>query len=281
VPSKNKQFSPSVSNDLMFASNQTTCSVVGVVVIGRNEGERLIRCLESVMPGTAIVVYVDSGSTDGSALSAQALGAKVVQLDLSLPFTAARARNLGWHTLRDLAPQVTYVQFVDGDCQVVSDWIQKARDFLDSTPRAIAACGRRRERFPDHSIYNRLCDIEWDTPVGLAQYFGGDVLLRLDALAQVGGYKEDLIAGEEPELCVRLRAKGGQIWRVDAEMTLHDAAMTRFSQWWKRTMRGGHAFAEGASLHGAAPVRHWVREARSAMFWGLGLPMALLMLGSL
>ena len=102
--------------------------------------------------------------------------------------------------------------------------------------------------------------------------------MRIASVAQVGGYRDDLIAGEEPELCVRLRAKGSQVWRLDAEMTLHDAAMTRFSQWWKRSTRAGYAFAEGARLHGAPPERHWVRESRSAWVWGLGLPLALLLL---
>jgi glycosyltransferase involved in cell wall biosynthesis len=254
--------------------------MVGVVVIGRNEGERLRLCLESVLPAASLVVYVDSGSTDGSVATALGLGVKVIHLDLSLPFTAARARNLGWRMLRDLAPEATYVQFVDGDCEVVSDWIERAQAFLDATPQAVAVCGRRRERFPGRSVYNMLCDLEWDTPIGLARYCGGDVMMRLDALANVGGYRDDLIAGEEPELCVRLRAKGWQIWRIDAEMTLHDAAMTRFGQWWMRSLRGGHAFAEGASLHGAAPERHWVRESRSALFWGLGLPLTLLLLGT-
>src|SRR5205823_5310567 len=81
-----------------------------------------------------------------------------------------------------------------------------------------------------------------------------------------------VIAGEEPELCVRLRQKGWQILRINAEMTLHDAAMTRFSQWWKRNVRAGHAYAQGAAMHGRPPEKHWVREVRSNYAWGLALP---------
>ena len=249
----------------------------GVVAIGRNEGERLLRCLRSVAPHVVTVIYVDSGSTDDSVQVALSLGAKVVALDISQPFTAARARNAGLRRLREELPRFEYVQFVDGDCEVVAGWLVKATQFLADNPRVAAACGRRRERFPERSLYNRLCDMEWDTPVGQALACGGDVLMRATALAQVGGYRDDLIAGEEPELCVRLRAKGWQVWRLDAEMTLHDAAMTRFSQWWKRSVRAGHAFAEGAHLHGAAPERHWVRESRSAWLWGLCLPVGLLL----
>ena len=129
-------------------------------------------------------------------------------------------------------------------------------------------------RYPEASIYNRLIDAEWDTPVGRARACGGDALMRVAALQEVGGFDPDLIAGEEPELCVRLRAKGWEIWRLDAEMTLHDAAMTRFGQWWQRTRRGGYAFAEGAALHGAAPERHCVPNLRRLILWGMVLPLA-------
>ena len=248
---------------------------IGVVAIGRNEGERLRRCLESVMNGAVCVVYVDSGSTDGSAALAAELGASVVSLDMAHPFTAARARNEGAARLAALRPELAFIQFVDGDCTVDSAWLASAQAFLGEHADVAAVCGRRRERFPDRSIYNRLCDIEWNTPIGEAKACGGDVLMRAEALRQVGGYRNDLIAGEEPELCVRLRAKGWRIWRLDAEMTLHDAAITRLGQWWKRAMRSGHAYAEGARLHGAPPECHWVREARSALAWGVALPLAI------
>jgi len=245
---------------------------IGVVIIGRNEGERLRRCLASVIPLVSAVVYVDSGSTDGSIESARSAGAEVVELDMSVPFTAARARNQGLDRLRQWREDLTYVQFVDGDCEVVMGWLDAALGFLQQHPGHAVVCGRRRERHPERSIYNHLCDDEWNTPVGEALTCGGDALMRIDALCAVGGYRDNLIAGEEPELCLRLRQAGWRIQRIEAEMTLHDAAMTRFEQWWKRTVRSGHAFAEGAWLHGATPERHWVRETRRAWLWGAVLP---------
>jgi GT2 family glycosyltransferase len=245
---------------------------VGVVVIGRNEGARLERCLASLLGTANKIVYVDSGSTDGSVPMAQGLGVAVVALDMTQPFTAARARNAGFQCLQPLLSEMVYVQFVDGDCEVVDGWVMKARAFLDEHPAVAVVCGRRRERFPQRSIYNLLCDLEWDTPIGEARACGGDALMRADAFVAMEGFRPELIAGEEPELCVRLRAAGWKIWRLAEEMTLHDAAMTRFGQWWQRTQRGGHAFAEGAFLHGAAPERHWLRESRRAWLWGLGIP---------
>ncbi len=248
---------------------------IGAVVIGRNEGARLVACLASIPVHLAPVVYVDSGSTDDSVVAAQAAGAKVVSLDMTKPFTAARARNAGLDALIALGG-ADFVQFIDGDCTLQPGWIDTARAFLAANPKVAVACGRRRERFPETSIWNRLCDAEWDTPVGPAKACGGDALMRTAAVSAVGGYDPTLIAGEEPELCLRLRAAGWQVWRLDCEMTLHDAALTRVGQWWQRSRRAGHAFAEGAAMHGAAPERHWIAETRRALIWGAALPVAAL-----
>jgi len=245
---------------------------VGLVAIGRNEGDRLQRCLESVVGKVERVVYVDSGSTDGSPEMARSLGVEVVDLDLSVPFTAARARNAGFARLQEILPEVEFVQFVDGDCEVAAGWLELAAATLTQKPEVAVVCGRRRERFPEATPYNRLCDIEWDTPVGEALACGGDSMMRAKALATATGFNPSLIAGEEPELCFRLRQQNWKILRLDAEMTLHDAAMTQFGQWWKRTARAGHAFAEGAWMHGQSPERYCVKETRSIWLWGAIVP---------
>ncbi|MBK4989926.1 glycosyltransferase family 2 protein [Pseudomonas sp. S36] len=250
---------------------------LGVVVIGRNEGQRLARCLQSLAERTDSVVYVDSGSTDGSVALAQSLGVQVLALDLRIPFTAARARNEGFAALLRSVPGLHWVQFVDGDCEVAPRWLATAQAYLQQHADVAVVCGRRRERFARQTPYNLLCDMEWDTPVGEARACGGDALMRVQAFDAVGGFRPGLIAGEEPELCVRLRAAGWKVWRLDAEMTLHDAAMTRFSQWWRRSQRAGFAYAEGAQLHGAPPERHWVQESRRAWLWGLGVPLVVVL----
>ncbi|HOY87205.1 MAG: glycosyltransferase family A protein [Methylotenera sp.] len=253
-------------------------SRIGVVIIGRNEGERLERCLKSLVQHTNQMVYVDSGSTDSSISVAAELGADILALDMSQPFTAARARNEGYTLLKKTFPRIEFVQFVDGDCEVNARWLECATNFLDIHAHVAAVCGRRRERFPDKTVYNKLCDIEWDSPAGETKSCGGDVLMRVVPFEFVHGFRAGLIAGEEPELCVRLRAAGWKIWRLEQEMTLHDAAMTMFGQWWKRTMRAGYAFAEGAYLHGAPPERHWVQESKRAWIWGLVIPLIALLL---
>lgn len=250
---------------------------VGFVVIGRNEGERLVACLRS-LPAASVapVVYVDSGSTDASIANAGSKGADVVRLDMSIPFTAARARNAGARRLIETA-RPRYLQFIDGDCALAPGWLETAAAFLDSQSDVAVVCGRRRERHPDASLYNRLCDLEWASPVGEALYCGGDALIRADALEAAGFYDERLVAGEEPELCLRLREKGWRIWRLDAEMTSHDAAITRFRQWWTRAARAGHAYAEVAALHRRSPLRIWRRETARAILWAAIAPVSILL----
>ena len=253
-------------------------TTTAAIAIGRNEGARLIACLTALraQPGLSRIVYVDSGSTDGSVAAARDLGAQVVLLETDTPFTAARARNAGLAALRAETPP-DLVQFIDGDCILDPGWIDTARAFLGDHPDVAVVCGRRREMHPGASVYNRLCDAEWNTPVGEAQACGGDALMRWPALEAVGGYDPTLIAGEEPEMCLRMRRAGWKIWRLDAEMTLHDAAMTRFGQFWKRARRGGFAAGEGAAMYGRDAERHGVAATRRALLWGLALPVAILM----
>ena len=253
-------------------------NTIGVVVIGRNEGQRLITCLHSLLKATSAIVYVDSGSTDGSVAAASSLGVQVVNLDMQRPFTAARARNAGYAVLLQQFPTLDYVQFVDGDCEVVSTWLARASSLLATHADVAIVCGRRRERFPEASIYNYQCDLEWNTPIGSAKACGGDFLCRTSVFSAVNGFNPSLIAGEEPELCIRIRQQGWKIERIDEEMTLHDANILQFKPFWKRSDRAGHAFAEGASLHGAPPELHWVKETRRALIWGGILPILLVIL---
>lgn len=247
---------------------------LGMVVIGRNEGERLVRCFQSLPFCDDRVVYVDSGSTDESVKHSLDLGISVVALDISKPFTAARARNEGVAKLLQNHPTLDYIQFIDGDCALREGWVEAAESFLKSNPEFVAVCGRRRERHPDESIYNRLTDMEWDTPVGEAQACGGDALLRVGALQQVGGYDPGLIAGEEPDLCYRMSKHGGKVMRLDCEMTWHDADLHVFRQWWRRSTRAGHAYAENYWRHRKDGKGFKRKEFRSIMAWGVGLPLA-------
>jgi len=259
---------------------------IGVIIIGRNEGSRLATCLKSVRNAllqesdTAIrivdIAYVDSNSTDDSVDTARDLGALVIELDPDIPFTAARARNAGAEALLRKHPDLQLLQFIDGDTELHPRWLSHAAGYLAHNKHVAVVCGRRRERFPEASVYNLLADMEWDTPIGQAQEFGGDAMMRANVFLHTAGYTASFIAGEEPDFAARLRKAGYSIVRLNHEMTLHDMAMTRFGQWWKRNHRYGHALAQLAHTHGGPPLYFYRHARRSTLLWGAVIPLGIL-----
>jgi glycosyltransferase involved in cell wall biosynthesis len=249
--------------------------LISVVVIGRNEGERLVRCLASVAAvsnaGADLeMIYVDSGSTDDSVANARRAGAVIRTVQPIRP-CAAVGRNAGLEAARG-----RFVLFLDGDTILHPDFARRALAHA-ADPSVAVVWGHRRELRPQDSIYNRVLDLDWVFPTGETAYCGGDALMRREVLAQVGGFDETLIAGEEPELCRRIRGAGCRILHIDAPMTGHDLAIRKFSQYWRRAFRSGHAYAELATrfAHTADPL--WRAEAaRSALHGGavLALPLA-------
>lgn len=242
---------------------------VGVVIIGRNEGLRLKRCLESIETNFFKTVYVDSGSTDLSVNLALNHGADVVELDMSVPFCAARARNAGYRRLNELVPRLNYVQFIDGDCELARNWLSFATEALLKRPDHAIVVGWLKEKFPEHSIYNLLGDLEWNfTGSGPVEAVGGIFMIRCEAFDSVNGFDSTVAVGEEPELCQRLSQKGWKITKFDHDMAFHDLAMTRFTQWWRRTVRNGYGSMDVASRF---KIPKFVQMNLRAQFWFLWL----------
>ena len=260
-------------------------SQFGVVAIARNEGERFRRCLEALRErgGGATVVYVDSGSTDGSVELARGLGVDVIELDLSTPFTAARARNAGFQRLVAIDPRVEFVQFLDGDCEIAEGWLDQALKTMQERPGAAVVFGNTRERFPDRSLYNRLADVDWNMASdmsgtdGEAGWCGGNSVFRVTAFREAGGFDPSVPAGEEPEICQRLRSSGWKVFAIDAEMAWHDSAMFHFRQWAKRQFRTGYGGLDFSTRFGKIQGREdpFRRQIVSARVWGIGWTLAL------
>ena len=248
---------------------------IAVVVIGRNEGERLKRSLASVQAQVTRIVYVDSGSRDDSVAHARNLGIEVVELDTSEPFTAARGRNAGFMALQRAGDLPDFVQFIDGDCLLVPGWIAAGVAHLESRSDLGIVTGWRCEIERDRSVYNAICDFEWHRPAGPIEACGGDMMVRARAFLTLGGFNSQVIAAEDDEFCVRMRKTGLGIERLPLAMTRHDAAMTRLSEWWRRAVRSGHGFAQVGHLHSV----HFRAERRRVWLYGLLLP--LLALGGL
>jgi cellulose synthase/poly-beta-1,6-N-acetylglucosamine synthase-like glycosyltransferase len=237
-----------------------TLSLISVVIIGRNEGARLARCLESVAAMhrggfETETIYVDSGSTDGSPALAKAHGAQVIVLHSIRP-TAAQGRNAGWR-----AASGSIILFLDGDTILDPHFVADSLAAFDDASVAVV-WGHRRETFATRSVYNRVLDLDWIYPAGYTQFCGGDSLFRRATLETTGGFDETLIAGEEPELCRRITGSGLRILHVDRAMTGHDLGITRFSQYWRRAARAGHAFAEVSARFAHTDSPFWLAESR-------------------
>ncbi|WP_417727862.1 glycosyltransferase [Roseovarius sp.] len=239
---------------------------VAVVLIGRNEGARLVASLASLSGQGLRLVYVDSGSTDDSVAAARAAGAEVVDLDAATPFTAARGRNAGFQALGDDLPDA--VQFIDGDCIVVPGWIDRAVATLRAQDSIGLVTGWRSEIHPEASVYNALCNHEWHRPAGDITTCGGDMMVRVAAYQQAGGFDGTVIAAEDDEFCQRLRKAGWRMHRLAEPMTRHDAAMRTFGQWWRRAVRSGHGFAQVGDMHPG----YFARERLRVWVYGLLLP---------
>lgn len=245
---------------------------LGAVAIGRNEGDRLKACLRSLVPLCDRVVYVDSGSRDDSVAFARALGVTVVELDTSTPFTAARARNAGFDAL--LAEgTLDLVQFVDGDCRVEPAWLEAGVAAMQADPQLGITTGWRGEIHPTATVYNQMCEVDWRRPAGPIVACGGDMMVRVAAFRQVGGFDPSVIAAEDDEFCLRIGAAGWRLERLPVQMTWHDAAMTRFGQWWQRTVRNGHGFAQVGQMH----PPYFRREKARVWVYGLALPLLFLL----
>lgn len=243
---------------------------IGAVVIGRNEGQRLVNCLSSMQNEIDLVVYVDSGSNDGSLARAEEMNAETVLLsDEDAPFTAARARNAGFEKIMARPDPPELIQFVDGDCALEPGFLTHAAAALEKDQTLGLVTGWRTEVDPGASIYNEMCHFEWHRPAGEIMACGGDMMVRSGAFEKIGGFNPEVIAAEDDEFCTRLRKAGYKLVRLPIPMTHHDANMTSFSQWWSRAVRTGHGFEQVNDLH----PDYFVRERHRMWIYGAVLPL--------
>lgn len=241
---------------------------VGVVVIGRNEGQRLVLCLESISAMGLPCIYVDSQSKDNSVVEAKERGAITLVLDDSSPINASRARNAGFEKISQAFPELDYIHFIDADCELNISWIEHACEALDTKKDVSIVAGRLHEKHRNKSVYMRLCDIDWYIPPGYAKRCGGIFTIKREAFEELGGFDESLIAGADPEFCHRLELKGGRVLVLNVDMGTHDSAMYHFSQWTKRCIKVGFGYANGTQ---------WANfQTKSIIFWGMILPIIII-----
>ncbi|MGL1933086.1 MAG: glycosyltransferase [Desulfotalea sp.] len=246
----------------------TQLPAIDCVVIGVNAAATLKRCLESITacnyPEEQLhIIYVDGGSHDSSISIAQAIsGVTVIALQPEFP-TPGLGRNAGWQEGKS-----PFVQFLDSDTILNPEWLQKAVTTMEGDLAAVK--GNREEMHPKDSVFNWIGSLEWNGRPGESESFGGDVLVRRQALEESQGYDEELVGGEDPELSRRMRMSGWRILHLNTAMTLHDLAMTTIQQYWKRAYRAGYAFAAVIDRFTDSPTSFWQKELRRIVVRGGG-----------
>lgn len=198
---------------------------LSVVVITRNQEWNIARLIQSVLDETraldmdAEIVLVDSASTDGTISIATEFPIAAYCLSPNQRLTAAAGRFVG--TLNTTGE---YVQFLDGDMELIAGWLRSAINVLDTDP-SIAAVG------------GRIVDLPMDTPVEShgdepvpeaatspydVGHAGGSAMYRRSVLDEVGTFNPFIYSDEEPELCIRIRYRGGyRVVRLDRPVVYH------------------------------------------------------------
>ncbi len=247
---------------------------LGIVLIGRNERAHLKRAIDSLPLGINSVIYVDSGSADGSAEYIEAQHFPVHRLSSDKPFSAARARQEGFEILLTRFPYVEWVQFIDGDCALCEGWVESALEYLKNNPRVGVVCGMLEETAPYTSIFNRMNSLHWKTAqIGDITACGGIFMTHKAIFSSVGGFNTRLLTGEEAEFCGRVRAMEFKVVRLNKKMAQHDSALVTFSAWWRRAVWGGRGDAQRIDLIGKNSGIPEFRKYKSSLLWAFWVPL--------
>jgi len=252
-------------------------SDIGIVIIGRNEAARLDATFKPVISTSYSIIYVDSASTDTSLQIAKNYNLATLYLSDDACLCAARSRNAGFKELHKMVSTLEYVQFVDGDTVLFPEWIEQAYAFLKENPHVAVVEGVLEEKEPRSSFSKRIFQMEWEHQKGEVQATGGNCMIRRKAFSEVEGYNEHLVAGEEPEMCYRMREKGWKIYNLGIPMGVHDSAHESFLPLLKRMMRTGYSFQQLSLLHKGKKERLFYRENLSNWVYGGLLPLLILL----
>jgi len=235
--------------------------LISIIVIGLNEEKNLKECLSSIFESSLggdeklEIVYVDSGSIDNSiAIAKSFYNVKVISLQDSPP-SAAKGRNLGASITKG-----DYIQFVDGDSALDKNWIKMALQALELDQSKGVVFGAIEEVDNKNTIYSKVCRFDWYTPPGDYRLCGGNAMWRRDIFIKAGGFDSTLSAGEEPDLCYKVRQNGHRIVCLDAPMVKHDLDMNSFKEYWLRSIRSGYAYSVIAMRFMNMEEKLWLKE---------------------
>jgi glycosyltransferase involved in cell wall biosynthesis len=188
---------------------------ISVVIPAYNAAPFLARCLKSVFAQTLKpeeVIVVDDKSTDNTALLAAELGAKVVCRAVNGGLSAARNSGIQ-HASSE------WIALLDADDRWMPEKLE--RQVACIRPEVVLIYNGIRI-FDDNGTRNELPAIHPVAARKMLRYRNpitpSTVLVRREAVLQDGGFREDIRAGEDWEMWVRLQ-RLGQFEAVPAPLT--------------------------------------------------------------
>jgi len=145
------------------------------------------------------------------------------------------------------------VQFIDGDCELVSGWLTIAPSFLlsiQTSAQFAVVCESETLNFP---LYNWLCDQEWNTPTGEIEVAAALPCSALRHSNKSTGFGRILLLVKIPNSIFGCENPHENLaalkWDGDTR-----CRMSRFNHWWRRSARAGYAYAQVSRLHASSPV---------------------------
>ena len=199
--------------------------IVSIIVIGRNEAQRIEKCLRSVFASLPSredceVIYVDSASEDDTVAIASRFPIRILQLRNSWKLSPSAGRYIGYQHARG-----KYLLFVDGDSLLFKRWLINACAFLDNNPTCGGVAGIMHQAYLSRkgnciAVAKNYFSQRPSEPVRQAVSLSGIAMYRRDAMEKAGTFNPFLTTGEECELALRIQDAGYSLARIYEPMCI-------------------------------------------------------------
>ena len=196
--------------------------MISFIVIGRNEGWKLTKCLESIYKAISVnnlqaeVIYVDSQSKDDSITRAKKFDKiRIFQL-LEKKVNAAKARNVG-------AKEATgkYLFFLDGDMELFPEFLTHAFSTKETLVHPLVG-GRLEHHYYNEkwALLDKKIFLTHKNPV-FKPIAGGTFIIEKTLWDSVDGMDNRFVVSEDPELGLRLAEKGVLLKSIPHFLGIH------------------------------------------------------------
>lgn len=185
------------------------------------------------------VIVIDDGSADDTARIASNFPCKLIKLKKNSGI--ARARNAG---LKEATGDFIY--FLDSDCIPNEDCLALLLMEIESESDIGIVGGSGVDKYMDKNWVALAYYVsEWyDCSPGLKKEYRNflrtaNLLVKSEVIAKVGGFNEDIFAGEDFDFCVRARNQGYKLVYLPEAIIVHDHPRVNLKSYLQTFYRNG------------------------------------------